>query len=391
MTGADVKVHGDVAPGWGDVADAFATNFAESNELGAAVAVYRDGEPVVDLWAGTADAATGAPWERDTVTLVFSTTKGVTAIAVHMLIERGLLDLDAPVATYWPEFAQAGKADLKVRWLLSHQAGLPYVDADLTFEDLLAVEPVIRALEQQRPLWEPGTRHGYHAVTYGHLLGELVRRVTGKTLGEFIADEIVGPLSGSAWLGLPEDQQVKLTRMDRVDLPRMDLGPAFAGLMADFERAITLGHALPFTLVNGAPGDFNDRRLLSVELGGSSLVSDARTLARIYAAIVAEVDGVRLLAEQSVDRARQPQTLDEPYFRWPEDRASQRFMDWALGFTPAPQEGLDSVFGHGGAGGSLAFADVRERLGFAYVMNRMDAGAPDNRAASLVKAVRRCL
>ena len=189
-----MDIEGFVASGWERVRDAFERNFETAHELGAAVAVYRHGECVVDLWGGVADARSNAAWERDTVVPVFSTTKGAAATCAHMLVERGQLDLDAPVATYWPEFAAAGKEQVPVRWLLTHQVGLPYADTDLTFDDLRAGEPVVRALEQQAPIWEPGTHVGYHAVTFGHLVGELVRRITGKTLGTFFAEEVVQPL-----------------------------------------------------------------------------------------------------------------------------------------------------------------------------------------------------
>jgi CubicO group peptidase (beta-lactamase class C family) len=174
-------VDGDVASGWEPVADAFRTNFAEHGELGAACSVYAGGECVVDLWGGVADRATGAPWTRDTVALVMSTTKGATAIVANRLAARGEVDLDAPVAEYWPEFGVNGKEQTKVRWLLTHQAGLPYVERELTLADACAWDPVVEALASQAPLWEPGTRHAYHAFTYGFLIGEVVRRATGRT------------------------------------------------------------------------------------------------------------------------------------------------------------------------------------------------------------------
>src|SRR5690349_16179587 len=182
-------IEGSAAAGFEGVADAFEQTVTDDGGAGAAVSVYVDGVCVVDLWAGDLGSLPQRRWGRETKACVFSATKGVAALCVHMLLERGLLDLDVPVATYWPEFAGGGKADVKVRWLLTHQVGLPMVDPSFTLDEALAVEPVVRALEAQSPLWQPGTMHGYHAMTYGYLIGEVVRRVTGRTLGTFFHDQ----------------------------------------------------------------------------------------------------------------------------------------------------------------------------------------------------------
>ena len=173
-----------------------------------------DGRPVVDLWGGLADREANRPWDKDTIVAVASTTKGATAICAHLLAQRGELDLDAPVVKYWPEFGAAGKEQIPVRWLLSHQAGLPVVDGPLTFEEACAWHPVIRALEAQKPEWQPGTEHVYHSMTFGFLVGELVRRITGKSLGTFFADEVAAPLGLSAWIGLPEEQEGRVARIE---------------------------------------------------------------------------------------------------------------------------------------------------------------------------------
>ncbi len=199
------EIDGWVAPGFEPVRDTFRANFERHGEVGAAVAFYVEGRPVVDLWGGLADPAKDRPWTEDTLQLVFSTTKGATAACANLLAQRGQLDIDAPVATYWPEFAQAGKASIPVRWILCHKAGLPWVDATMTLEEALSWEPVVRALEVQEPAWEPGTAHGYHATTYGWLVGEVVRRIDGRSLGRFWADEIAGPLGLEWWIGLPEE------------------------------------------------------------------------------------------------------------------------------------------------------------------------------------------
>jgi CubicO group peptidase (beta-lactamase class C family) len=388
--GTNTDVQGSAESGWGAVADELRRCFEERNELGAAVAVYADGRPVVDLWAGTADRRDGRAWERDTVVPVFSTTKGATAVCAHMLVERGLLDLDAPVAAYWSEFAQSGKDAVPVRWLLTHQVGLPVGDRDLSYDDLRAHTPVVEALAAQAPLWEPGTSHAYHAVTFGHLVGEVVRRVTGRSLGAWFNDEVAQPLRLQAWIGLPEDADVDIARLEKEAKPPIgDVMPHLAEIFGSsslFARSIHLGGALPLALVDGTPGDFNDRRTLAIELGGSSMVSDARSLARMYAATLGDVDGVRLLSDSTVAAAAKVQTADEAYFGLPDPFA--RFMDFALGFQKV--QGLPQAFGHGGAGGSLAFADPERRLAFAYVPNRMDAVEPDERSTRLVQAALAC-
>jgi CubicO group peptidase (beta-lactamase class C family) len=194
---------------------------------------------VVDLWGGLADREKNRPWERDTVVGVASTTKGATAMCAHLLVQRGQLDLDAPVIRYWPEFGAAGKEKIPVRWLLSHQAGLPYVDTPVTFEEACAWDPLIRALEVQKPLWTPGTEHLYHAMTYGFLVGEVVRRITGRSLGTFFAEEIARPLGLSAWIGLPEEIEPRLARIEAAPFPynsMEDLVTDFAKLLLTVAR-----------------------------------------------------------------------------------------------------------------------------------------------------------
>ena len=386
---AGALVEGDVATGWESVADAFARNFADGLETGAAVSVYLDGSPVIDLWAGIADSQTDRPWSRRTAACVFSATKGVAAICVHLLVQRGALDLDAPVAAYWPEFAGGGKQDVKVRWLLTHEAGLPVLDPDFTLEDLRAVEPVVRAIEAQRPLWEPGTQFTYHAITFGLLVGELVRRVTGKTLGAMFASEIVEPLGLNAWLGLPEDLSVDLARLDLA--PDMASSPPpFAELDPAVLKVMTLGSALPVMLITGEPGDFNDRALLSIGLASSNLVTDAHSLARVYAATVADVDGVRLLSDETAAACSPIHTAETPIFGTPPELAdAPHTQDFGLGFIAGPMLGPTS-YGHFGAGGAWGFADLESRVGFGYVPNRMVQG-DIVRAAALIDGVKKCL
>lgn len=411
-------LEGRAAPGWEAVADAFAANFEEQRELGAACCVYLEGQPVVDLWGGSADGRSGRPWLEDTLVTAFSTTKGATAICAHRLVERGELDLDARVADYWPEFAAAGKEGTRVRWLLSHRAGLPAVDATLTIEDVCAWEPAVRALEAQTPYWPPGERHLYHAQTYGFLVGELVRRVTGKTLGRFFADEVAGPLGLDAWIGAPEEVEPRVAHLV-IETPPADLQAAqrarleqvgvaaeavpavlaMAGELAAeplVARSVDLGGSLPDGLVteNGA---YNSRPLRAAELPGSNIVTDARSLARMYAATVGEVDGVRLLAPATVERMCVVQSDESSLYNPPPGFAElAHWFETRFGLGVmrptrfSPLLGPRS-FGHGGAGGSLGCGEPEARVGFGYVMNRMNTNGTDVRAARLVAAVRDCL
>ena len=212
-------VNGSAAPGFEPVRDAFADNLESGRDVGAAFAAYHRGRKVVDLWGGTADTTTGRPWEEDSIVLVFSTTKGATALCANLLAERGVLDMDAPVARYWPEFAQGGKADIPVKFLLSHQAGLAWIDGEMSLEEALSWEPVVSALARQTPHWEPGERHGYHATTYGWLVGEVIRRITGASVGTFFRTEIAEPLGLDFWIGLPEEQEPRVVPVIPFELP----------------------------------------------------------------------------------------------------------------------------------------------------------------------------
>ena len=378
----DVTVHGRVDPAFEAVRDAFAANFTERDDIGAACCVYVGGRPVVDVWGGVADVVSGARWCDDTIVLVFSTTKGVTATVANLLVERGELDLDAPVAEYWPEFAAGGKGAVPVRWLLSHQAGLPLVEGDFTLDDVGAWHPLVDALAAQAPLWEPGTAHGYHMRTYGWLVGEVVRRANGHTVGELVASELAAPLGLDLWVGLPEEHE---PRCAGVVAPRGE-----NGALLDAMRSLPPDEYL-IARVAPNPSDlfayderWNRRELRAAEMPSSNGVADARSLARLYAALVGEVDGVRLLAPETVARAATPEASGP-------DRVLMIDTAYGLGFmlppTVAPGAG-PSAFGHAGAGGSLAFADRDAGMTFAYVMNDLRFLADeDRRTGALVDAV----
>lgn len=411
-TTSGTSVQGHVERGWEKVADAFRANFDGDQgpgEVGAACCVYADGRPVVDLWGGLADRDANRPWNRDTVVEVASTTKGATAICAHMLVQRGALDLDARVVKYWPEFGAAGKEQIPVRWLLSHQAGLPVIDTPLTFEDAAGWHPVIRALEAQKPLWQPGTEHMYHAHTFGFLVGELVRRISGKSLGTFFADEVVRPLGLNSWIGLPREQ---LRRLARVTYAPFSLEELTAGLIeatgldADTvtrwiqalyapgsaaARAGELGGA--FDTTTDMP---NDPAFLAPEFPSANLVTDARSVARMYAATVSDVDGTRLLDPTTVKRMTVVQTDRTrmhglpPGLTIPPDRSFYMSLGFWRSCPPMPWVGPGS-FGHPGSGGSVGFADPDARVGFCYMPNLWSWNIAEPRASNLAAAVRACL
>ncbi|MEV1079740.1 serine hydrolase domain-containing protein [Streptomyces sp. NPDC050211] len=386
-------IHGEVAAGFEPVRDAFAANFSQHGDIGAAVCVYQYGRPVVDLWGGIADSETGRPWTRDTLQLVYSATKGATATAAHMLAERGALDLDAPVAKYWPEFAANGKADVPVRWLLSHQAGLITLDQPVPLNEALAWHPMAAALAAQRPLWTPGTAHGYHGRTWGWLVGEVIRRVSGRTPGRFFVDEIAAPLGLDFFIGLPARERDRVSRMV-YQRPAVDLTTVPADSVPEELREQVAAWRDPrsfsnraYAVTDPAEIDFDSSEVQAAELPASNGIGTARALARMYAALIGEVDGMRLLTPETLESATKEQASGKDQVMLIPSRFSSGYM---LPTEANPMTGPSS-FGHTGRGGSLGFADSENGVAFGYVMNNIIGGADDVRAALLVEAVRRSL
>ncbi|WP_030159509.1 serine hydrolase domain-containing protein [Glycomyces sp. NRRL B-16210] len=374
-------IHGHADEGYGPLADAFARNFTEAGETGAACAVHRDGRLVVDLWGGT--AGHGRPWRSDSAPTVFSVSKALVSISLYMAAERGLLDFDAPVAGDWPEFARHGKDTITLRQILAHRAGLPLLDTVLTPADAAAWHPFIRAIEDQRPLWEPDTAFLYHPLTFGWLAGEPLRRATGLTPGRFIAAEIAGPLEADAWIGLPPEHR---DRLARVEPPPGPIGPDPASPDDRFaERAIRFGKLFPGGLF-GEPGGVNDPEALAIEVPGGGAVATASALARILAATVTTVDGVRLIGEDSV---RDALTVRSEGRYWDGTPGSRFSTGFKINHPGGRILLSDASFGHDGASGQLAFADAEARLGFGYVNGSMIA--EDTRAERLVLALRKSL
>jgi CubicO group peptidase (beta-lactamase class C family) len=381
------EINGMTAPGFERVRDAFEGNFAKGLEIGASFSAYHRGEKVVDLWGGIADAETNRPWDERTLALVFSTTKGATAICANKLAQEGRLDVDAPVARYWPEFAAGGKADIPVKFLLSHQAGLAWVDGEMTFEEALSWDPVVDALARQVPHYEPGSEHGYHATTYGWLVGEVIRRVTGKSVGTYFHDEIAAPLGLDFWIGLPESEEPRVAPLvGGLADPLLVEDPEVRALVNEFlGPQTTLGKALfaPGRALS-EPDVWNSRALHAAEIPAAAGIGDARSLARMYSACIGTVDGIRLIDDAQLRRATTQLTTG------PNRVLLDMDIQFGLGFmlrSSVIELGGPRSFGHFGAGGSVGWADPDADLAFGYVMNRMDMGlAGDLRSYELMNA-----
>lgn len=365
------RTEGFVAPGFEEVRNEFERNFAERGEIGAAITTYWRGQKVVDLWGGRRTPDGDAPWEEDTMVVVMSTTKGLAAMTLAVANARGWLDYDAPVVRYWPEFGQNGKSAITVRQLLGHEAGLVLLDEKLPLEKLRDLDYVAGVLARQKPAWPPGTRHGYHTLTIGLYMQELIRHVdpAHRTLGRFFREEIALPLGLEFYIGLPRaipDERVatmKLLSMWRGLLALRYTPPAITLKM------ITPGSLLRRTFV-GAKPDWHDRRWLELEMPAGNGVGTARAIARAYSAF----------AEGGAEIGITPETFasvtSPPVVARPRDEVIGVPSYFSLGFMrPGPSVWFGSserAFGAPGAGGSFAFADPDARLGYAYVMNKMD-------------------
>ncbi|MCX5084891.1 serine hydrolase domain-containing protein [Streptomyces sp. NPDC001939] len=384
MTQHAPRIEGHCDARFEAVRAAFEENFDEREELGAAVTVLIDGAPVVDLWGGWADAARTRAWERDTVVNVWSTTKGPTALCAHILIDRGLLDPDAPVATYWPEFAAAGKEGVLVRHLLSHRAGLAGLREPHSLEQLFDWELTTSRLAAQEPWWEPGSVSGYHALTYGFLVGEVVRRVSGLLPGAFLEREVTGPLGIDFTIGLPDKEAGRAAQLVH---PRAQATSEQAAIFAQLAPAALAALTNP---IAGA-SEANTAAWRAAEIPAANGHGTARAVAALYA-IVADKgrSGDRqILSPQGAERIR-------------EGQGSCRDLVLGAGFTHETELGLGlwlsgpngsygpnpRAVGHDGFGGSFGSADPESGVAMGYVMNRMGPHiADDPRKMALISAV----
>ncbi len=400
MQAVDREVPGGRIAGFYDerfarVAEEFERNFRERGEVGASVCLALEGRTLVDLWGGVASASSKTPWTRDAIGIVFSCTKGAVALCAHVLASRGKLDLDAPVARYWPEFATGPKEGATVRMMLDHSVGLPAFRTPIRPGGCYDWDYMIRMLEAEPPFWKPGTRNGYHMINFGWTVGELVRRVSGRSLGAFFRDEIARPLGIEFWIGMPAEHEPRVAPM----IPFLPVAGEDPG---EFMRAV-LGDpqsVQALSILNMGGFDPNSRAAHAAEIGGGGGVSNARGLAGMYAPLAC---GGRLGSLSLVDAdglARMGQVAMATH----EDATLLIPTRFALGFMKSMDNrrrakgDRDSAilsapaFGHVGAGGSIGFADPEARLSFGYSMNRMGRGILLNdRGQSLVDAAYQCL
>ncbi|HUA32083.1 MAG TPA: serine hydrolase domain-containing protein [Candidatus Binataceae bacterium] len=388
------QVQGECDPRFDGVLDVFVENFQKRDELGASVCITAEGRTVVDLWGGKV-AEDGPEWSRDTVSIVFSATKGASAICAHMLADRGKLELDAPVTRYWPEFGQAGKESALVAMMLDHSVGLPHLRTQVRNGGFYDYEYMIGMLEREAPFWVPGTRNGYHGITSAWTVGEMVHRASGKRLGEFFRDEVAGPLGIDFWIGLPEQYESRVAPMiyapitDEVRNSRIS------------KAAVADRDSPPFYFLFNMGGfNVNTREARAAEIGSANGISNGRGLAGLYAPLAngGSLGGVKLVGADTLTRMAlcSVATHDDATLKIP-----SRF---SLGFMKAmDNRRLDNAkncsliisepaFGHVGAGGSIGFADPSCHMSFGYSMNRMGIGILMNdRGQSLIDAAYRAL
>ncbi len=401
---APFPARGRYADGFEPVARCFAQQLARGAEIGAAFSVYHRGVQVVDTWGGLADVATRRPWERDTRIVVFSVTKGLAAMGMHLLADRGVFDWDAPVATYWPSFGQQGKHELSVRTLLNHRAGLPCLDVPLTLAD--CVDPgrkghVLRALEAQAPAWSPGSEQGYHALTFGLYVSELFARLSGEPLGQFLQRELFEIVGSDARLGTPADLDLRQATLyapstkDR--LLQLAGGLVFARESPEVRitrDALSPGSMVRRAFTNPSPGDrgalaYDDVAVRRAELAWASATASADGLARAYLPFArgGRHEGRQLFSAASLAAVERRQSWSE------RDRLLKKALGWSQGFlkeerqtfSPNPQS-----FGHAGMGGSLGWCDPEADLTIGYVMNAMDGRVRSPRALALCRALYEC-
>jgi CubicO group peptidase (beta-lactamase class C family) len=367
-----VEIHGRCDQKFASVKEAFAKNFEQGLDIGASVAVTVEGENVVDLWAGKLVDAGDKTWQEDTIVNVWSTTKTMAATVMLMLADRGLLDFNEKVSTYWPEFAQNGKENVQVRHIMSHSAGLSSLEEPIVFQDFCDHDKIASLLAAQAPWWEPGTQSGYHAITQGHLQNEIVRRITGKTLGTFFKEEVTDPLEADFHIGTPT------SAYPRIGLLRPPEPAANTNIDPDSIMARTMTRPALNALVSRTD------IWREAEIPAANGHGNARSVARIHSAIACggEVDGIRLMSEEGCRKIFEVQTDGEDLVLGTPVRFG---MGFGINAEYQPLSPNKNVCYWGGWGGSLAVIDMDEKMSFSYVMNRMLSGTTgDMRAASLL-------
>jgi len=390
-------LHGSVAPGFEEVQEQFKKNFTERGEVGAACTVYYKGKKVVDLWGGYRDTKSEAPWEEDTLVLVYSTTKGLASMTLAVAHSRGHLDYDEKVATYWPEFAQHGKQHVTVRQLLSHQAGLSAIDEPLTLEILSDLDALAAIIAKQKPAWEPGTRHGYHGISLGWYEGELIRRVDPqhRSLGQFFQDEIANPLGLEFYIGLPAaipDARIATIYAFHPLQMLLHLNTMPRGMVLAYMNPKSITHRSLLNPKARTPGDFNRPEYRAVEIPAGGGIGQVRSIARAYS--VFAMGGYELgLSQQTLDALTTPARTPSLGIH---DEVLHINTCFSLGFFK-PSAGFHfgssmKAFGTMGLGGSFGYADPDAQVGFAYAPNKIGFYPWDDpREKALRDALYRCL
>lgn len=391
-----MTVFGTTAAGFEGLRDAFGEGQARDSG-GAQLCVYRHGRKVVDLWTGR-DKVNNRPYTDDTLTLCFSVSKGAAATMAHMLAERGSLDFDAPVASYWPEFAANGKGQITVADVLAHRAGLSSFDPDkwIAIRDLGDWTRCVEAIAAMPPLWEPRSAFSYHAVTYGFLVGELIRRITGKMPGQFFAEEIARPLDLELWIGLPEREEPRVAPFysERQGLTAEQMTALLGALGIDTTSRHARATLTTLSDMSGGLAFLNSREGHAAQIPAANMIGTAASLARMYAATIGEVDGVRLLKPTTVTRATrfEIEGLKAPgdFAKIPMASPHRYALGYQLTRTAAPMLGEGS-FGHDGAGGRIGFAHPETGIAVGYVCNNMlwdGMTGPDDRWVPWTRALR---
>lgn len=396
-----MMTQGHCAPEFAPIRAAFERNFTEHGEVGASVCVTLDGQPVVDLWGGVADLASGRPWSEDTMAVVMSCTKGAVALCGHLLIDRGLLDPEAPVVRYWPEFGQSGKSETLVRHLFSHQSGVIHVKGVVPPDGFCDWNAIIRLIETSRPFHPAGAAVGYHALTHGYLVGELVRRISGKSIGHFFREEIAQPLGLDFWIGLPDAEHSRVSKLIPAPSPdtlspllkrAMKLPPAALRVLTRLFAPKDIA-ARTMTNLGGFLERFDSQKYYRSEHPSAGGITNARGLAGMYAPLANDgiANNIQLISSEAIAAMRYPTAASD------RDAFLGGRSAFTLGFSKSWANGAgkpnsvilgEDAFGTPGFGGSIGFADPCHRMSFGYVMNRQGEGTGLNvRGQGLIDAL----
>jgi CubicO group peptidase (beta-lactamase class C family) len=380
----EIEVNGYVEQGFEKVKEEFIKNFTDRKDIGAACSVYVEGKKVVDLWGGFSNLDTKTKWTEDTLQLIFSSTKGITATMANILLQQGKLEEDALVSDYWPEFKQNSKETITVKQLLSHKAGLLFVEDPHSLEDVISWYPIIESLEKQAPFFQPGTEHGYHALTFGWLVGELILRAAGfQKFSQAVNSLISSPLNLNLYVGLDDSMSDKVSKLIPIRAPiDPDLKAIYDQVMAE-DSIVAKALFTPKPALSDMH-IWNNKKVFPASVPAANGICDARSLAKMYAACVTEIDGIRLLNDAQLDKATVRQTFGADRILFFDTSFGLGYMLPGLFSLYSGEDG----FGHDGAGGSHSFGDKKHKIGFAYVMNKMEASINgDPRSRALTDAV----